>query len=39
MSVVDDFDLQDPQLVANPYDVFVEMRKANNLLWLSLIHI
>lgn len=33
MSVVDDFDLQDPQLVANPYDVFVELRKPNKLLW------
>lgn len=33
MSVVDDFDLQDPQLVANPYEVFEELRKPNKLLW------
>ncbi|MEN9741762.1 MAG: hypothetical protein RIR66_718, partial [Actinomycetota bacterium] len=33
MSVVDDFDLQDPQLVINPYDFFVELRKPNKLLW------
>ena len=33
MSVVDDFDLQDPHLVKNPYDVFVELRKPNKLLW------
>ena len=33
MSIVDDFDLQDPQLVANPYPVFSELRKSGKLLW------
>jgi cytochrome P450 len=33
MSVVDDFDLQDPDLVANPYPIFSELRKSEKLLW------
>lgn len=33
MSIVDDFDLQDPQLVADPYPVFSELRKSGKLLW------
>lgn len=33
MSVLDDFDLQNPDLVINPYPVFAELRKAKELLW------
>lgn len=33
MSVLDDFDLKDEQLVANPYPVFSELRKTKKLLW------
>lgn len=33
MAAVDDFDLQDPQLVANPYDVFGQLRSEKRLLW------
>ncbi len=33
MSVLDEFDLQDPQLVADPYPIFSELRKEKKLLW------
>lgn len=33
MSVLDDFDLQDPNLVTNPYPVFEKLREPKQLLW------
>lgn len=33
MSALDDFDLQDPNLVANPYPVFEKLREPKQLLW------
>ena len=33
MSVIDEFDLQDEALVADPYPVFSELRKPKKLLW------
>ncbi len=33
MSAVDDFDLQDPQLVLDPYEIFSKLREPKKLLW------
>lgn len=39
MSVLDEFDLQNPDLVANPYPVFAELRKPKELLWSDRLNI
>lgn len=39
MSVLDDFDLQDPNLVANPYPVFEKLREPKQLLWSDRLNI
>ena len=39
MSVLDEFDLQNPDLVANPYPVFAELRKPRELLWSDRLNI
>lgn len=39
MSVLDEFDLQNPDLVANPYPVFAELRKSKELLWSDRLNI
>jgi cytochrome P450 len=39
MSAVADFDLQDPELVANPYEIFIRLREPRKLLWSDRLNI
>jgi cytochrome P450 len=39
MSAVADFDLQNPELVANPYEIFIRLREPQKLLWSDRLNI